>query len=83
MIAPVSRKELRPLLIALTDQQPRVRLEAGNFDHLGCDAAATVVVYSLDAVTSPPVQRGGMQDTQWTGIELRPPFAFRIVGVPI
>jgi hypothetical protein len=38
-----------------TDQRPSVRLAAGNL----CNgAAATVVVHSLDASLSPPVQRG-------------------------
>ena len=44
----------------LTDQQPRMRLAAGNVRNRGRHAAAMAFVPELDAELSPPVQREGM-----------------------
>ena len=44
----------------LTDQRPRVRLEAGNVRNCARHAAAMVIVPKLEAILSPPVHREGM-----------------------
>ena len=44
----------------LTDQQPKMRLAAGNIRNCATHAAAMAFVPELDAELSPPVQREGM-----------------------
>jgi len=44
----------------LTDQQPRMRLAAGNIRNCATHAAAMEFVLELEANLSPPVQRDGM-----------------------
>ena len=43
-----------------TDQQPRIRLAAGNVRNGANHVAAMVVVPELEATLSPPVQRDGL-----------------------
>jgi len=42
----------------LTNQQPRMRLAAGNVRNCATHAAAMEIIHELEATLSPPVQRG-------------------------
>ena len=50
----------------LTDQQPRVRLAAGNVRNWATHAAAMAFVPELEATLSPPVQREGTPSNRAT-----------------